>query len=363
MPTRDEIKAALKKAHPDYQEPTEQTAEPVLAQVPRAGGPITSRSFKDTLARIKREYPYLFDAPALREPASREPTIDVEDIDIPTEKELRERGETGRLPRTGTGEVDRDFWDFEPELENFERETARADGELRPFEDRPTMVGTERLAVYRQFHFYPEDHWGIQFFERPMLEFTNRLHRLAGLRGLTYSWEQILKMATYAVAKHEFTHYLVELDTLGQELRQGQRIYRPYWDNVYKTTYPGPDCLEETVASFWQWANPVIRTPAVRRKLFQDVIRSIQFEAYSRGVDLDSGRVQTEEDKLATQVQKRVRTPSNPPPVWGSLPRPYVQPWTRYENVSFTMTRSAGGRLGRVLNASRLRKTIKIYHR
>ena len=37
--------------------------------------------------------------------------------------------------------------------------------------------GTDVLAVYRPFHFYPRGHWGVLFFEDAMLRFIARLSR------------------------------------------------------------------------------------------------------------------------------------------------------------------------------------------
>jgi hypothetical protein len=89
-------------------------------------------------------------------------------------------------------------------------------------------MGIELLEVYLPFHFYPDGHWGVRFFERPAARFTSRLSAECHLRGLQYPWKQVLKIATYAVARHEFAHYLVEFEALDLELKQGHCIYRPY---------------------------------------------------------------------------------------------------------------------------------------
>ena len=49
-------------------------------------------------------------------------------------------------------------------------------------------------------------------------------------------------------------------------------------------------------------------------------------------------------------------------PIWGSLPHPYVQPWTRYENGQWMMAQSSGGILASQLGGNALRNTMQIYH-
>jgi len=196
-----------------------------------------------------------------------------------------------------------------------------------------------------------------------MKQFADRVFLKFRASGRQESRGRVLKMAAYAVARHEFHHYLTELEALDLELKQGRSIYRLYWDQVYKKTYPAADCLEETTASVWQWDNPVIRTPVDVQGIFRDALRRNSSPAYQNGAKLDAKSVRSVEDALMAQLYQCVQKPTNPPPVWGSLPRPYVQPWTRYENVTFSMNRSYGGRLGRILNAGPLRKTIRIYHR
>ena len=92
------------------------------------------------------------------------------------------------------------------------------------------------------------------------------------------------------------------------------------------------------------------------------IIKSCPFDAYRNGGTLDSEDVRPVEDQLLAQSNLCAIHPNPVPVIWGTLPRPYVQPWTRYENVDFMMTRSARGKLATQLNASPLRKTIQIYH-
>jgi len=77
----------------------------------------------------------------------------------------------------------------------------------------------------------------------------------------------------------------------------------------------------------------------------------------------DDSSIRDVEDKVAAQTNQIAVSPIFVPRLWGQLPRPYVQPWTRYENVDWTMNRSAGAIWGPILNARPLRRTMKIHHR
>lgn len=169
-------------------------------------------------------------------------------------------------------------------------------------------------------------------------------------------------MLVYSVARHEFTHFLTELFALQLELLQGRRFYRPYYDGVYKKAYPLDDCIEETVADYWSLDNSVIRSPVSLERLFRGLVRKGP-RGYANAATYNDDSIRSVEDRLTSQVNQVVPKPRSVPPVWGQLPRPYVQPWTRYENVDWTMNLTAGGILGPILNAKPLRKTMRIYHR
>lgn len=312
-------------------------------------------TFSLILSQIKEQYADLFDEEALGQPDETELTVEVADIDVPTREELKDQPAIERLvDLPGSDEVG-DWLEVDGDID-FEESTILA-GQDNAFGGRPSRVGLELLAVYLPFHFYPEGHWGIRFFERPMWYFTAALHR----RHRSLPLQHMLKIATYSVARHEFLHYLVELEALDMEVKTHRRVYRPYWDQVYKAAYPSLDCLEETVANVWAWDNPAIRSPVQLQQLFRSEMRRIPYPAYRAGADPND--VREREDLLNAQLLQCVIRPATTPPVWGSLPRPYVQPWTRYENVSFTMNRSLGGQLASLLNARPLRKTIRIRHR
>ena len=120
--------------------------------------------------------------------------------------------------------------------------------------------------------------------------------------------------------------------------------------------------MEETIANYWLFDNSVIRSPAPLQWLFRDLVRSSP-GAYGEAAVYDDKSIRNAEDKVAAQVNHVAVSPPDVPTLWGQLPRPYVLPWTRYENVDWTINRSAGAILGPILNARPLRKTMRIYHR
>jgi hypothetical protein len=328
--------------------------------------------FSNALSEIRERNPQLFDETALRPPPPEDLVVTVTSIDIPTAKELkaaeirdseqdrRDEGilwQTNNYPPTSYEQP----WAVEPDEEDFDR-SDRALKERREFPSNRTREATELLAVYLPLHFYPDGTWGVRFFERPVLQFAKMIWREAGRQGLHYSLDYSVKIVVYAVARHEFTHYLVELFALQLELVSGRRFYRPYYDQVYKKTYPSVDCTEETVANYWLFDNSVIRSPTRLEQLFRDLVRKSP-GAYAEAAVYDNSSIRDVEDKVAAQANQIAVSPLFVPRLWGQLPRPYVQPWTRYENLDWTMNRSAGAILGDILNARPLRQTMRIYHR
>jgi hypothetical protein len=218
----------------------------------------------------------------------------------------------------------------------------------------------ELLAIYKPFHLYPQNEWGVLFFEHNMLRFCNS--QLPFFSSLGISRLNTIKIITYSVARHEFTHYLHELKAFDLEMIKGGQVYIPYFNNVYKRTYPGLDCIEETVATLWQAENNVIRYYPKLQCHWRKIINNIPALAYSNAASYDRASIHDVEDLLVAQANQCNPTPLSTLPVWGSLPRPYVQPWTRYENVQWMMTQSAGGILASQLGGNALRNTMQIYH-
>lgn len=317
--------------------------------------------FESVLDKVRYERQGLFDPRALKDDQPRPLRVSV--ITIPTQRQLEDLRREVQQRAINDNElegVNESIWeDLQPESEALE-DSDEARKQREPYGQRRRQVDVELLAVYRPFHLYPKGDWGVLFFERSVMQFCRRL--LPYFHSLGYSSYAAERMIVYAIARHEFTHYLNELKTLELEMLKGGQVFLPYLNSVYKATYPNADCSEETVACFWQWDNTVMRSPAGLRKLWRKVIQSCPFPAYSEGASLDSEDVRRLEDRLLAQSNYCAVHPHHVPVVWGALPRPYVQPWTRYENVDFMMTQSGGGTLASQLNAGPIRKTIQIYH-
>ena len=266
------------------------------------------------------------------------------------------------FPRTPNWNDEPFIWDEpEPEIGAME-ESAEAQRQRAPYENRPRQVGMEILAIYKPFHLYPKDEWGVLFFEKKMLNFCNRLMPYFQSLGLGFTPPIAKKMITYAVARHEFLHYLHELESLELEMTKGGQVYIPYFNSVYERTYPGSNCVEETVATVSQWDNNVMRTSVGVQQYWRYVISCMPAPAYSNAANFDHEDIRPTEDKLVAQANQCNPSPTIIPQVWGSLPRPYVQPWTRYENVQWMMMRSGGGIFAAQLGGRALRKTMQIYH-
>lgn len=120
---------------------------------------------------------------------------------------------------------------------------------------------------------------------------------------------------TLQQAPRQVATALLDLETFALELKQGRRVYQPYWDNVYKRTYAGSDCLEETVANICFWDNSVIKSRVRLQRAVRDAIRRTPLAAYSRGADLDRVAARAIEGALAAQVQQCSPRPTNPPRV------------------------------------------------
>lgn len=326
-------------------------------------------TFESVLDKLRKERPELFHPRVLEDEENRQ--LEVSEIEIPAQRELEELRSERVLPErviddnevvypSSPEEIPQSVWEqLEPEPEIFE-ESDEALRQRLPYGQRKRQVGVELLAIYRPFHLYPKGDWGVLFFERSLIQFCKRLLPYFLYMGCQPSTTK--KMITYAIARHEFTHYLNELKTLELELLKGGQVFLPYLNNIYKATYPNVDCIEETVACVWQWDNTIMRSPAYLRDFWRGVIKSCPFDAYRNGSKLDSEDVRPIEDRLLAQSNSCAIHPNPVPTVWGTLPRPYVQPWTRYENVDFMMTRSGGGKFASQLNAGPLRKTIQVYH-
>jgi hypothetical protein len=176
-------------------------------------------SFPDVLKRVRDDYKDYFDEASRRPPEEDDRRVEVVDVEIPRPKEFDRRQQMDEpLELPGQG---RPWWEIEPDEDDFERDTPRSRAERDGFDRGDTRVGIERLAVYLPFHFYPQDHWGVRCFERPMGHFAGNMYREFLRHGLHESPARVLKMAFYSVARHEFHHYLTELEAARSRAQTG----------------------------------------------------------------------------------------------------------------------------------------------
>jgi hypothetical protein len=323
--------------------------------------------FGDTLGRLRKSHSELFSEETLVPWEQSQPDLEAGEFDPPKDSDIDSVGNEASWGEDRPEDLApwtqySDPWSVEREPGIFEQ-SPRATEQRRRYGGSPSATGVELIAIYRPFHYYGPDDWGVLFSERNLVHYVDGIYWLLRRSFPPISWSYTLKVVTYAVARHEFTHYLAELEALSTELKRGGQVYIPYHELVYKPTYPSALCLEETVASVWEWDNAVIRTPQPLRDTYRQVLRASLGLAYQQGDRYDHASVRPYEDRLVAQMLGLTANPTKVPEVWGSLPRPYVQPWTRYENVPFRITASAGGVLGPRLNRSPLKKTIRIYHR
>jgi hypothetical protein len=110
-------------------------------------------------------------------------------------------------------------------------------------------------AWYCPIHFCGRK-WGIYIRERCVLSYAREIFRFADRGALSRSgvdqWQirrECQRAAFYALYLHEQFHHKVE--SLGFRLlvTTGSDRYRPYKQNVYRSTYLTADCLEETLAN------------------------------------------------------------------------------------------------------------------
>lgn len=335
-----------------------------------------SGRIETTLSQLRKSHASLFRPRALHpvsDPPSDPAPLPVQPIQpLRSSDQWKQEEDTDASQARALGSIEEEFdhsedtreaWPHPEECdepEAFEKDSEEAKEERKLYGRGTSRVGVELLAVYRPFHYYPDGEWGVVFFERAMVNFIARNKRRLGC-----SIPEAIRLLTYCVARHEFQHYLTELHALNLELIKGQSVYVPYKNTVYKPCYPNDDCLSETVANTHFHDNPETRRKALYKNALRDITRLSPGKAYSNAADYTRGtnKARKLEDKLAAQVNQITPSPTDPPPLWGSLPVSYVLPWTRYENVDFTMTTSAGGILQPFLSGGKLRRTMRIYHR
>jgi hypothetical protein len=97
------------------------------------------------------------------------------------------------------------------------------------------------MAFYRPFHYPPFDQWGIYLLVRPLLDYHDRLQRIAADLHL-YSSEVLMHLVVFEVFNHEFFHHLAEstataLEILAAAEGNVDRIYLAYREEVRDGTF------------------------------------------------------------------------------------------------------------------------------
>ena len=319
------------------------------------------KKFQESLDELSIEKPYLFDyRDPILDPARE---IDVSEIPPIGPGDVRAAARLGAEPRELPYDDLIDSLDAGILREDGSTEmTGEVVGGVGPCNKLSPLMFPETVFLYKPFHFYPKGHWGVLFSERGLASFAiSKMYPAIRRAGLLYSAYETLLMATYALGRHAMRQYLAELESLRLELNGGKKYYKPYFDRVYRPTYPGLDCVERSVDSFWTWGNDEIKSPARLREVFKAEIATWP-PAFAEGTRHDRESVTELEDLLAAQINQCAVKPANPPEVWGFLPHPHGSSWTRYDAVPWMVTRSLGGRIAAVLNGGPVRKTIAVHH-
>ena len=345
-------------------------------------------SFQSTVTKTIKKYPYLFD-PRVVENAgvqiAKEPQITPNQEFITYQEPVSgisrsDEGlylETHEITLPTTAELnhfdtkDGESWEHEWEYEwnekglddnvemispGFWDDIAREDNGII-MRDGTVLEETELLAVYRSFHFYKD--WGVLFFEAPMESYAKRIyHDFQSLR-IRRRPKWCLKAAFYIVARHEFFHYLTDLTAFQYEVNLRRPIYIPYKEIIKPKLKKKDQQIEETVATYWKLENPVSRN-GVNYEVFKSITEGHITNSYSKGAKIDELKRKALEDKIIAQMLQCTSDPTDVPEVWGALPRPYFQPWTRYDEIDWRITKSSGGIIADRVNKDPLRKTIYI---
>ena len=186
---------------------------------------------------------------------------------------------------------------------------------------------------------------------------SKRIFHYFKRRRINHRPKWCLKAAFYAVARHEFFHYLTDLTSLQYEVQMGRSTYIPYKKIVKPQLEKIDQQIEETVADYWYLNNTVVRKD---KKIWEKMNLKHRTNSYRRGAIINDSNRKDLEYEIVAQMLQCTPNPSQVPKVWGSLPRPYVQPWTRYENVRWMTDRGVGGTIANRVNSNPLKTTITI---
>ena len=105
--------------------------------------------------------------------------------------------------------------------------------------------GFDYLAWYVPLHQNGPDAWGIYFHGPRMVRFGQQLRAQLGEPDL----QPVMTKAVSAVLHHERFHFLVELFATQAEQVCQRAVYEPYKTGVYRPSFPGRECIEESLAN------------------------------------------------------------------------------------------------------------------
>lgn len=120
------------------------------------------------------------------------------------------------------------------------------------YEDEDDAFEMTLSSWYIPFHYKPRDKWGIHL----------RLDKVIGMikkfNNRKYSFkstEQIIQASTLYFILHEIFHYIVEYNTtLIEIMNKNPLLYKQYLISIYETKFLTDDCLEESIANAYLYA-------------------------------------------------------------------------------------------------------------
>lgn len=135
-------------------------------------------------------------------------------------------------------------------------------------------VGMEAVAFYKPFRNrlarpFPGK-WGIFEYSWSRAFIARRLTESGATTG------DVRSIARDLIRYHELFHFLVEVMTLEIEIVTRRRHYDPYSKNVYSKTFPGSECVEESLANAYGYSvvcnrlAPTVETQRVIERYLSD---------------------------------------------------------------------------------------------
>lgn len=145
-------------------------------------------------------------------------------------------------------------------------------------------IGLEAHATYRPIHFFFDDSrrfdtdWGIYISERAVLGLAARFADALEYKfGPPKDGVGFVDLAYQVLLRHEIMHFKVESFALNAEMATGRPLYTPYLSEVYATSYPSNDCLEEALANATVLRSTKIHN-LVKQRLYPDSKEAVDWK-------------------------------------------------------------------------------------